>query len=117
LLVDAMEIIEAALLVSQLHVADVSRRAEQRQDGDSPSMHPDLSVSHFAEEEYPPPTRSARSRPVLDPTRPHPAQVIVVDPRAIGHQQLDGGVVDIEANLDVSRIDASQEQVKHDEAA
>jgi hypothetical protein len=112
-----MEIVEAALFVSQPHVADMSRRAEQREDGDSPSMHPDLSVSHLAQKVDPPPARSARPRPVLDPTPPHPAQVIVVDPRAIGHEQLDGGVIDVEVNLDVSRIDPSQKQVKHDKTA
>jgi hypothetical protein len=43
--------------------------------------------------------------PILDASSADAAEIIVVDARAVGHQELDDCVVEVEVDVDVARFD------------
>ena len=62
---------------------------------------------------------SAAGVPVQSLTRPSAdaTQVVVIDVGAVGDEQLHGGVVNVELDLDLAGLDLGQQQVEDDEAA
>ena len=63
------------------------------------------------------PSGPAGAGPVLHPAPADAAQVVRVDVRAVGDEQLHHRVVDVERDLDLARLDPRQEQVEHDAPA
>jgi hypothetical protein len=92
-------------------------RGEQREESDASAVHPQLGVAHLADELDPSSAGSWRPCPVLDSAPSDAAEVAVVDRRAVGDEQLDGGVVDVERDLDLAGLELGEQKVEHDDAA
>jgi hypothetical protein len=79
-------------------------------------VHSDLRVAKLAAKLDPATRGSGCAGPVLDPSSADAAQVIVVDVRTVGYQQFDHRMVEVEVDIDLSRLDLRQEQIEHDAA-
>src|SRR5262245_52159584 len=79
-------------------------------------MYPHLPVAELAYELDPAAAGRRRAGPVLDAAAPD-AEVVGVDRRAVGDEQLEGGVVDVERDLDLAALELGEQEVEHDDAA
>jgi hypothetical protein len=112
ILLRVVDVFEATLAVCLADVAEVPEREHQRQDRDASAVHPNLGIPQLSKQLDPTTARGTRPGPILDPAPADAAQVIVIDVRAVRHQQLDHAVVDVEPDLDVSGLDPRQEQIE-----
>ena len=78
-------------------------------------MHPDLAVVRVAGQVYPAPGRPGGPLVVPDLAAAAPAEVPVVDLVTLGEQQLEGGPVQVKADLDVT-LDLRRAEVEDEDA-
>src|SRR5215467_11709906 len=108
---------DPSLAESPAQVSEVLAGEHRRDDRDTASMHPDLCLAHLASQVDRAPARCPCAGPVLDLARADSAELVVVEDRAVGHQQLHHRVVDVEMDLEVAVLDSIRAQVEQHGAA
>jgi hypothetical protein len=71
-------------------------------------MNPHLGVAHLPDELDLAGVGRRRAGPVLDRAAANAAEFVVVDCRAVWHEQLDRGVVDVKRDLDLAGLEVGE---------
>src|SRR5262249_37079733 len=88
-----------------------------RQLGDTAAVDTDLAMPQLAGEHDAPAAGRVPAFGVLDPATAQPPQVPVLDDGAVGHQQLEHGVVKLDVDRDLAVFDVRRAQVQPGVAA
>src|SRR5215472_774279 len=104
---------ESAFPVCPPQVGQVLAGEHGRQLGDASTVDADLAVPDLPGQNDTPAARCVAAFSVLDAPAAHPPQVPVVEDRAVGNQQLEHGVIELDVHGDLTGWDVRGAQVQN----
>jgi hypothetical protein len=106
--------LEAAFAMGLAYLAVVAAGEQEGEGCDAAAVNPYLGVAHLPDELDPATFERCDAGSVFDASLADATEIVVVDVRTVGNEELDGRVVDVEANLDVPGLDPGEQEVEHD---